>query len=98
METKSPMPILKTLDNMPRVTFWKIDEFLCLAVPLFLGIAFGSLLAALSGVILKQLYSKFKRKMPFGLFLHRIYWLLPTWSLKGMIKTLPPSHQREFIL
>ena len=98
MDVKQIHPTLKTLDNSPRVLFWEVDEFLSLSVPLFLGIALGSLLLAISGIFLKQIYSKIKRKMPFGYFIHRIYWMFPTRSLRGVIKTLPPSHQREYIL
>jgi type IV conjugative transfer system protein TraL len=91
-------PTIKTLDNKPRVLFWEFDEFLSLVVPLFLGMAFGSLLLALSAIFTKQLYSKIKKKMPFGSFLHKIYWIFPTRALRSVIKTLPPSHNREFIL
>jgi type IV conjugative transfer system protein TraL len=98
MDKNSTVPTIKTLDNKPRVLFWEFDEFLSFVVPLFLGIGFGSLLLALTGIFTKIIYSKIKKKMPFGMFLHKIYWIFPTRALRSVIKTLPPSHNREFIL
>jgi type IV conjugative transfer system protein TraL len=98
MDRQQTHPTIKTLDNLPRVLFWEIDDFLCLACPIFLGIVFGCLSIALAGLVIKPIYGKIKRKMPCGTYKHRIYWMIPTRVLKGMIKTIPPSHNREYLL
>lgn len=96
----APRVTLKTLDNYPRVLFWSIDEFLCFALPVFVGICLGSVLIGLSGALLKPLYGRFKRKLTRGALSRWIYWSFPGSVLKkmGMIQTLPPSHQREILL
>ena len=93
-----PHPTIKTLDNPPRVLFWSIDEFLFMAIPMFLGIALGCIYLVPGGLLLKWGYAKVKKKMPFGSFKHRIYWLMPTSCLRRTIRTLPPSHNREYLL
>lgn len=90
-------PTLKTLDNLPRVLFWDIDAFLFMVAPIFLSIFMGSLWPA-CGLIFTPLYRKLKRKMRGGAFCQRIYWMMPSHAMKGMVKTLPPSHQREYLL
>lgn len=91
---------IKTLDNFPRVLFWSVDEFVCLAAPLFFGICFGFIYLVPLGFLLKPVYVRIKKKMPKGSFIHRIYWIFPTSSLKkmGVVKQVPPSHYRELIL
>lgn len=89
---------IKTLDNPPRVLFWGIDEFFSLIGPAVIGVALGHPWLAIAGIFSKPLYTRMKRKMPYGAFTQKIYWILPTKNLKTIIKTLPPSHNREYIL
>lgn len=91
---------IQTLDNSPRVLFWTIEEFLCLAVPVFIGLCFGYIFLVPIGLFIKPIYSKMTKRMPRGALNHRLYWLFPTKSLikMGIVKNMPQSHYREFIL
>ncbi len=87
--------VLKTLDNPPRILFWDVYEFLAIAVPFVVGMGVASIAIMLSGIPLKILYKKFKKKSPYISFSQRVYWYLPK---NKKLKNIPPSHQREFIL
>lgn len=99
MESGQQNLIIKTLDNAPRLLFWSADEFLLLAVPLFIGIVFGSFLLMISGFAIKPLLTRLKKRYPKGFLKHRLYWILPksAFSFSGTLKRVPPSHLREFI-
>ncbi len=90
--------LYKTLDNPLRVIFWSIDEFVLMVIPLMIGFMMASPFILLSGIFLKIVYSKFKKKFP--VLKHMIYWHLPTRRLRKqkIIKNLPSSHIREFML
>lgn len=98
MENKKT--ILKTLDNPMRIIFWSMEEFLIMIVPLFLGFMLANFFVLLSGIVLKIIYAKFKNKSTQRYFKHVLYWHLPTNNLKkqGIVKNLPPSHIREYLL
>jgi len=91
---------IKTLDNMPRILFWTIDEVLLVVGQFFLGIFIGNLWLTFLGFVLRYVYMKVKKTMPTGTLSHRIYWLLPSSALRRLkiINRLPPSHCRESIL
>ncbi len=89
--------LFKTLDNPSRLLFWEIDDFLCFVVPIFLGLSFDSLYLILTALPLKLMYSRLKKKFPYGQYKHQLYWHLPTHTIK-YLKHLPPSHQREYLL
>jgi type IV conjugative transfer system protein TraL len=91
-------PTLKTLDNPLRILFWSIDEFFSLVGPAIFGVSLGYPWLALAGLFSKPLYSKIRRKLQHGAYKHKTYWVLPTRNLKLMVKTLPPSHNREYVL
>jgi type IV conjugative transfer system protein TraL len=93
-------PVIKTLDNMPRLIFWPIDDVLIVIVPFFVGLCVSSFLIMLSGLVLKIFYKKIKRRYPRGAFLHRMYWSLPksAFQMAGILKQIPASHQRDFTL
>ena len=92
--------VFKTVDNPLRILFWELDEFLCIAAPLFLGMCFSSFLLMCSGIVAKPLYTRLKKKCPNQHFKHMVYWYLPTRQLKkmGIVKNLPPSHVRAYLL
>ncbi|MFQ5729705.1 MAG: type IV conjugative transfer system protein TraL [Waddliaceae bacterium] len=92
--------IYKTLDNSPRVLFWTIDEFAVLAVPVFLGVLMGSLLVMSLGLVLRAIYTKLKKRCPKGTLMHRLYWRLPqkAFNRAGILKRIPGSHHRKFLL
>ena len=92
--------ILKTMDNQARVLVWELDEFLVVAGPLFLGICCGSLLVAISGVGLKPIYSRIRKRLKRGVLSSYLYWLLPSRALRrrGFFVHLPDSHERDLLL
>jgi conjugal transfer pilus assembly protein TraL len=92
--------LLKTLDNPPRILFWELDEFLVMLVPVFAGIAIGSLSLMVAGLVLKPVFSKMKRRHKSRSLQHQLYWLLPYSSFQrsGLLKRIPPSHIREVVL
>lgn len=91
--------IFKTLDNPPRILYWSVDEFILMIAPVFFGIVFGSLLLMLAA-LLKVPYARFKRSLGHSSLVHCAYWHLPTDYLNriGHFKSLPPSHERNFLL
>ena len=92
--------MFKTLDNPIRILFWTIDEFSVMAIPIFLGLCFGSITLMIFAVILKPCHSKIKKKLPYGTLKHTLYWNLPIFWLQkmGRLKSLPSSHYRELLL
>jgi conjugal transfer pilus assembly protein TraL len=89
--------MFKTLDHPIRILFWTIDEFLVMAIPIFLGLCFGSIILILAAAILKPCHSKIKKKLPYGTLKHLLYWNLPMKKM-GRLKRLPSSHFRELLL
>ena len=85
---------------MPRVLFWRVDEFAIIVVPIFLGLLIGSILFMTLGFLLKPFYSRLKKKYPRGTLKHKLYWHLPTSIVgkMGICQTIPPSHKRELLL
>lgn len=86
--------IIKTLDNTPRLLFWKIDSFALVTIPFLIGSLFGSFLVMSQGVFIYLLYRRFKRRYPGLNIKHLAYWSLPT----GKKVLFPPSHKREYTL
>jgi type IV conjugative transfer system protein TraL len=100
MAIQSQHFIYRTLDNSSRILFWTTGEVLFMLTPFFIGISCGSLLISCLGILLKPFYTKLKKKFPNGLLIHKLYWILPTSAFGKVtsLKSLPPSHYREFIL
>ena len=96
----SQYTIIKSLDNPPRMLFWRMDDFLIMAALFFVGLFLGSIFVAFSGVFFKYIYGKLREKYPKGRLQHQFYWILPyeTFIRFGKFKNLPPSHKRDFIL
>jgi type IV conjugative transfer system protein TraL len=100
MESNQLHPIIKTLDNAPRILFWSVDEFIVMFLPLFIGIFLGSLLVMALGIVAKPLYSKLKKRYPKSILRHLAYWTMPrkVFSHAGILKRVPPSHIRKYLL
>lgn len=100
MNIDSSFKVIKTLDNMPRVLFWTVDEFSVLIVPCIIGIAIGSFFLGIAGIPMKYFYSKYKKQFPKGSLMHRAYWSFPKIVFKnaGVLRKTPGSHQRELLL
>jgi type IV conjugative transfer system protein TraL len=92
--------VLKSLDNPVRVFTWDIDQVLAVTAPMLLGILFGSVLLFLSGFAFGFANNRLRKGTHRGDFISRLYWYLPTKSLKkrGLFKNLPDSHKRELLL
>jgi type IV conjugative transfer system protein TraL len=92
--------LINSLDNPKRILFFRLDEFLILAVGFFLSIAFGNALFLVGGAVLRFFYKKFVVKMARGALQSRIYWHLPYAMLakQKKFRTLPPSHIRRYFL
>lgn len=95
--------VFKTIDNMPRILFWGADLFSIIFAPLFFGIIIGglfALFAALMGPLLGYVYWKFTKKYHRGTLRHILYWNLPqkVFVRNGKLKTIPPSHIRDYTL
>lgn len=92
--------IYKTLDNVPRFLFWTFDEFLLLAIPVFLGLLVGSFLLMALGFALRPIYKRMKKKYKRGSMMHALYWRLPKRAFKqmGILKRIPGSHYRKLVL
>lgn len=91
--------LVNTLDNPQRILFFRLDEFLLMVTPFFLGLLLDSLLVLCLGFALKIPISRFLKAMPRGSVSSRVYWMLPhaTLAKRGKFSSLPPSHIREFI-
>lgn len=92
--------IIKTLDNTPRLIFFKIDDVAVVIIPFFIGMFFGLLWLMPLGFVLVFFYGKLKKKYPRSILQHYAYWTLPKrmFTTSGIFKNLPPSHKREYTL
>ncbi|PJD94543.1 MAG: type IV conjugative transfer system protein TraL [Parachlamydia sp.] len=100
MNLENSFVVIKTIDNMPRVIFWRMDEFIVMILPFFIGVCLGSILVTISGPFLKYFYTKTLKKYPTGTLQHRLYWNLPkdAFEKSGKLKNIPGSHLRHFSL
>jgi type IV conjugative transfer system protein TraL len=56
------MNVKKTLNNMPRLVFWRIDDALVMIIPFALGILFGSILMVFGSFIGAYFYRKLRKR------------------------------------
>jgi type IV conjugative transfer system protein TraL len=56
------MEIKKTLDNAPRLVFWRADEALIVLIPFSLGVLFGSILLMIGGFVCALLYRRIRKQ------------------------------------
>lgn len=87
--------LLNHLDDPLRFFFFTMDEFLVLALPLFVGMFMNKMLwGALFSVILYKLLT-FIKKLAKGVNLRQLaYWFLPT--KPNTLRLYVPSYYREF--
>ena len=92
--------IYKTIDNPMRVLFFTVDEFAMLAIPFLVGTLVGSLSIMCLGFIFWILFRKLKRGCPRNTMIHWLYWRVPkgAFTSSGVLKRIPASHRREYIL
>ena len=84
------MEIKKTLDNMPRLIFWRVDEALTLILPFMLGVLFGSLWLILGSFGCVLFYRRLRKKNEELNFKALSYWVF------GVGFSSIPSHIRRF--
>ena len=100
MSKSSENRILRTLDNPARFLFWNMNDFIILAVPIFLGAGLESLLIMLSGPFMWIAWDKMQKsnRKNGRVFKHYLYWNLPTSIFRKKLKRVPDSHKRDLIL
>ncbi len=86
--------IPKHLDEPPRILIWTHSEAALLLSPFLLGIIMGFVLWGLVGsVIIGLSLKKLKKVFEDSCMLSAAYWYLP----QNKLKTLPPTHIREYL-
>lgn len=84
------MEIKKTLDHIPRLIFWRIDDALILLIPFSMGILFGSFIL-MGGSSVGVWFYRWTRKRYGETNLKALsYWIFGTGNSKI------PSHIRRF--
>ncbi len=82
--------VFKTLDNSPRVLFWRLDDFIVFTSTFWLGMLFGNIWLMLGGFILKWVYGKIKKQLQ-----HLNVWALLYWNFQIGWNCFPPSYKRR---
>ena len=80
----NPVTIPATVDELPQVGFWELDEAVFLLLGLVVGTLTGAMFTgAIIGIVLASLFSKYKANKNRGMLFHTMYWygMIP---LKGM--------------
>lgn len=72
------MKIKKTLNNMPRLVFWRIDDALVFLIPFSLGVLFGSLFLSICGFFCVGLYRRMRKRNGEINFKALLYWIFGT--------------------
>jgi len=72
------MEIKKTLNNTPRLVFWRIDDASAFLIPFSLGVLFGSLFMILSGFFCAWLYRRVRKRYGEINYKALIYWVFGT--------------------
>lgn len=90
--------IPRNLDKPIKVLFWDLDVVVVFFVPIwFVGFILKEFVVAiLLAVSLSYLFRKFKSTAHPKFLKHLFYWYLPTGMGGVKLKSLPPSHVRNF--
>lgn len=83
------MQVKKTLDNVPRLVFWRIDDAAVFLVPFSLGVLFGSLSIITAAGLCVFLYRRTRKRGGNVNYKAKMYWLFGA----GFPKQ--PSHVRR---
>jgi type IV conjugative transfer system protein TraL len=83
------MRIIKTLDNIPRLVFWRLDDALMTLIPFSVGMLLGSLFLMLGGFFCTYIYRKVRKRNNRVNFKALLYWVL------GSGFAHVPSHKRR---
>lgn len=69
------MEIKRTLDNVPRFVFWRIDEVIITLIPFSIGLLCGSLWVMVGSFVVALIYRKFRKKTENLNLKALIYWV-----------------------
>jgi len=91
--------IFQTLDHVPKILYWAVDEFFLIIFPIFFAIACKCFILMLIA-FLNIPYTRLKKKLSHRALVHYAYWYLPTAYLQklGLIKNLPQTCIKEYLL
>jgi conjugal transfer pilus assembly protein TraL len=88
-------PIPQTIDDLPKVLFWDMDQAMVFVLLFGIGIAMSQAMTfSIVGFGLAWVFGQFKSGKHRGYARHLLYWHTP--SSLGMKRT-PPSAIREFL-
>ena len=70
------LPLPRSVDELPYLFIWRLDDFLLPAVTTALGFVAGApVLFGLGGFVLAWLYQRYRAGRPELFVVHMIYWL-----------------------
>ena len=75
MFTMKPVKIPRRIDDPPHLLLWSADEIVPMLLGLTAGVMLGkALVCFVGGLLLANLYRRFKDNHPDGYLFHMIYW------------------------
>jgi conjugal transfer pilus assembly protein TraL len=70
-----PVKIPRRIDEPPHILLWSADELAPMLIGLVIGVVVGkALLFTVIGLIITNLYRRYRDNRPDGYLLHMIYW------------------------
>lgn len=70
-----PVKIPRRVDEPPHLLMWSADELAPILIGLVAGMIIGQAMAcALAGLVVTNLYRRFRDNHPDGVLLHMLYW------------------------
>lgn len=70
------LPLPRSVDELPYLFVWRLDDFLIPAVTTAVGFVTGTpVLLGFAGMVLAYLYQRFRSGRPELYLVHRLYWL-----------------------
>jgi conjugal transfer pilus assembly protein TraL len=86
-----PVKIPRRVDEPPHLLLWSADELAPMLLGLTIGVVIGkALICFLGGLLVTNLYRRFRDNHPDGYLLHMIYWA-------GFIMTKAKSLKNPFV-
>lgn len=96
MNDEMRLAIPRRLDDKPKFLWWDMDQAMLVSMFIMLGVIAEMLGAGLViGITVGYVYNKAKAGKHPDFAIHLMYWYLPEWVLG--LKSIPPSHETEFI-
>jgi conjugal transfer pilus assembly protein TraL len=96
MNDEGRLEIPRRIDDKPKFLWWDMDQAMIVMSFLMGGIMLNAVGSGLVlGIFVGVAFSKARSGKHQAFALHLMYWYLPSYAMK--FKTLPPSHQTEYI-